>query len=367
MNPAEAVDFYDEAAEAFGSDANPGTTEELFQKGGSWSGINQQLWAKYFRARARLVESIRKPENVKELLAKSAELLTGTESGWHSGEVSRFHVLVKVLAKLVSDPLAFSADEARRQYQFEIRMSHQTEEDRSALTFISEAANGFRGFANDPQSELTRNRLGIALDALAEVPTIGPEVADAVRPEIGKSAHRIMLGPIHTWMHRSLEGIKNEASFRQLLLRLLQAGLPLYVQVRHGPIEYGKDIVALVELENAVVLRHYQVKVGDIDKKKWRESKDEIEEMFLVPMNSLQLPVAPERTEGILVTNGHANPYVEPVIHGWFQEQRERFGRSLEFIHLDGLVDWIVEHRLTNELRAALQEQGADIGDSQKM
>jgi hypothetical protein len=29
-------------------------------------------------------------------------------------------------------------------------------------------------------------------------------------------------------------------------------------------------------------------------------------------------------------------------------------------MHLDGLVDWIVEHRLVNELRVALHEQGID-------
>ena len=60
----------------------------------------------------------------------------------------------------------------------------------------------------------------------------------------------------------------------------LQGELPLYAQVRHGPIEYGKDIVALLAIDGSVVLRHYQVKCGDIDKKKWRVSKDELEEVF---------------------------------------------------------------------------------------
>ena len=170
-----------------------------------------------------------------------------------------------------------------------------------------------------------------------------------------------MLGPIRTWMHQSLESIKDEAILRRILLRLLQSGLPLYAHIRHGPIEYGKDIVALLDVNGVIVLRHYQVKCGDIDKRKWRESKDEIEEMFLVPLNSFQLPAVPQRVEGVLVTNGHANPYVEPVIDGWLQMQREDHGRLVEFMHLDGLVDWIVEHRLVNELKRALQEQGIDV------
>lgn len=362
VEPAEAVAWFDEAADSFATDAAPVTTEESIERGGHWLGINQQLWAKYFRAKARLAESIRTPAKAKELLAKAAESLVGTESGWHSGEVSRFRVLLNVLAKLVSDPHSFSPEDARREYQLEIRISEETEDDRLALTFISEAAGAFRGFESDPASELTRNRLALALDTLAKIPTIGPDVTEAVRPEIGKSSLTAMLGPVRTWMHRSLQGITDEAALRAVLLRLLQAGLPLYAQVRHGPIEFGKDIAALLQIDEAVVLRHYQVKCGDIDKNKWRESKDELEEMFLVPLASFQLPVAPDHIEGVLVTNGHANPYVEPVMNGWFQAQHEEHGRLVEFMHLDALVDWIVEHRLVNELRAALQEQGIDIG-----
>jgi hypothetical protein len=360
IEPGNAVSWFDEAADSFAADALPASDDESIARGGFWSGINQQLWAKYFRARARLIESIRTPAEVKRLLAKAVEALVGTESGWHSGEVSRFRVLINVLEKLVSDPLSFSSEDARREYELEIRMSEETEEDRLALTFISGAANAFRGFVSEPESELTRNRLALALDALAKIPTIGPDVTNVVRPAIGRSALTAMLGPIRTWMHRSLGGITEEARFRRILLRLLQGGLPLYADIRHGPIEYGKDIVALLEVDGTVVLRHYQVKCGDIDKKKWRESKDEIEEMFLVPFNSFQLPVVPQRIEGVLITNGHANPYVEPVIDGWLQSQRLDQGRLVEFMHLDRLVDWIVEYRLVNELKLALKEQGID-------
>jgi hypothetical protein len=145
-----------------------------------------------------------------------------------------------------------------------------------------------------------------------------------------------------------------------LLLRLLQSGLPLYAQVRHGPIEYGKDIAVLLDVDGFTVLRHYQVKCGDINARKWRESKAEMEEMFLVPLNSFQLPLAPQRIEGVLVTNGHANPFVEPVMAAWFSAQHEEHGRPVKFMHLDSLVDWIAEHRLFSELRVALQEQGLD-------
>jgi hypothetical protein len=98
-------------------------------------------------------------------------------------------------------------------------------------------------------------------------------------------------------MHRALENIQDEKKFRQILLRLLQAGLPLYAQLRHGPIEYGKDLAVLVEQDGTAILRLYQVKCGEIDKKKWRESEDELNEMFLVPLEPFQLPVVPARVE----------------------------------------------------------------------
>lgn len=362
--PAEMVSHFDEAADAFGTDVQPLDDEERARRGGSWSSANRDLWAKYFRARARLAESICTPESVRELLGEAARALAGTEAGWHSGEVSKFHVVIKVLSKLLSNPLSLNAEGASHEYRDEIRMSGETEQDRHALMFISEAANGFRGFATDPGSEITHNRLEIALEALAKVPTLGPEITDAVRPEIGKKALDTIYGPVHTWMHRSLEGITNEAQFRQVLLRLLQHGLPAYAQIRHGPLEYGKDISVLLDRDGVPVLRHYQVKCGDIDTPKWRESKDELEVMFQVPLTTFQIPLVPQQIEGVLVTNGHANTYIEPSIAGWLSEQRETHGRSVKIVHLDALVDWITKHHLVNELRVALREQGLDAGET---
>jgi hypothetical protein len=94
---------------------------------------------------------------------------------------------------------------------------------------------------------------------------------------------------------------------------------------------------------------------------KWREARAELEEIFLVPMSEFQLPVSPQRIEGYLVTNGHANPHVEPVMDGWFKEQRRDHGRDITFMHLDALVDWIFKVRLVNELKVALAEEGIKV------
>jgi hypothetical protein len=78
-------------------------------------------------------------------------------------------------------------------------------------------------------------------------------------------------------------------------------------------------------------------------------------------MSSLPLPPdTPDRVEAVLVTNGHANPYVEPLMEGWIKQQADH-GRKIEFMHLDAFVDWIMDHDLVNELRVALREQGIEM------
>lgn len=75
----------------------------------------------------------------------------------------------------------------------------------------------------------------------------------------------------------------------------------------------------------------------------------------------LQAPVSPQRIEGYLVTNGHANPHVEPVMEGWFEEQRRDHRRDITFMHLISWVDWVFKARLVNELRAALAEEDIEV------
>jgi hypothetical protein len=109
------------------------------------------------------------------------------------------------------------------------------------------------------------------------------------------------------------------------------------------------------------VLRLYQVKCGDINRRKWRESYPQLEEMFQVPWMRCNYPHHRRRTEGFLVTNGHAIPNVEPVMNGWFAEQERDHGRSISFMHLDRLVDWIFKSQLVSEFRTALREEGINI------
>jgi hypothetical protein len=355
----EAPERFDEAANAFAEDCLP-SNEDLIQCGGSWSSVNTDLWSKYFRSRSALATAVREPNRVKELVRTAAEAVQGTEYGWHDGKVSRYRILIQTLAQLIGVEPSLSPEQARKQFLQEGRLTGEEVDDTTALQFLTLASQAFEGFKTDPAQELTTGRLPMALDALARIPLIGPDVTNAVEPAIGAKAVDEFHGPVRTWIYRTLESINPESRLQKVILRLLQAYLPLYAQIRCGPIEYGKDVVVLLEEDGRRVLRIYQVKCGDINKRNWNEAKNELEEMFLVPLPNLQISGQVDFREGILVCNGHANPFVEPVMEGWFREQKRAYDRNFHFMHLDEIVRWISDKHLVNEFREALADVGLE-------
>jgi hypothetical protein len=203
--------------------------------------------------------------------------------------------------------------------------------------------------------------LPTVLADLGRIPLIGTDLASAIAPSVGEKTMNRLFGRNNTWMYRTIGSIRDEKKFQRVILRLLQAQLPRYAQIRHGPLEYGKDIVVLTEPDGRYLLQMYQAKVGNITTPVWRSASDELEEMFLVPLSELQLPNAPDELEGVLIFNGHFNQHVEPVALGWRDEQARVHGRKFIFMHIDSIIDWIVRKGLVTELRKALEEQGIDI------
>jgi hypothetical protein len=362
VDEASAVHWFDEAAEQFGRDTAPAGTQEeqstaLALRGGWWSAENEMLWAKYFRARARMAEASKEPTRVRELVATAAASLAGTDSGFVNTTVSRFRILIELLDKLLSEPTSLSKVEALKKYEFEQRAFGRSTFDEQAIAFIERVTAAMDGYAADPNIEATRTNLPFAIEALRRIPFVGGATTDALTPALSESVRAGSLEGVTTWVHRTLESITNEATLRSILLRLIQAAVPLYAQIRHGPIEFGKDLVALVDIEGRTVLRLYQVKCGDLSLPKWRESKDELDELLTVPVSTFQLPKPHDAIEGFLVVNGHVKPNAEPAMEAWFAETRKR-GYSVEFMHLDKLVRWIFTDGLESEFRAVLREVG---------
>jgi hypothetical protein len=354
LNPEQAVERFSEAADEFAQDTHD---EETFKVTGHWSSINVDLWAKYFRARASVAQIVRTPDRAAQLLRDASAVLKGTESGWVNPQVSCFRIVVDALDKIFSGDLDTAAAAQVREAIYPTAIfSGLDENDRLAVEFLDTAAEAFTEIRLAPSTAMVSGRLPASLEVLGRIPLIGSNVASAIRPAVGERAHTQLLGQHRTWIYRTIESIKDEIVLQQLLLRLMQGQLPRYAQIRHGPIEYGKDIVALIQIDERHILEMYQVKAGNITKASWPKARDELEEMFQVDMTTVQLPTEPDDREGILVFNGHLSAYLEPVVDGWLKEQRDDHHRSFRIMHLDEIVTWIVRGGLINELRQALSE-----------
>jgi hypothetical protein len=358
LRPDEAVERFEEAAATFAQDVHD---EEAFKGTGHWSSINVDLWAKYFAARAAIAQIVREPTRAAELIRQAAAALEGTESGWSHPQARCLRILLTALIEILDNDAGEGVALAKDGLLRQGRRSGLSDEDRLALRFFDEAAEAFTLLRDDPASAMTSGRLRDALETLGRIPLIGSEVASAVEPRIGEAAFQHLLGPYRTWIHRTIESIRDERVLQSLLLRLMQAQIPLYAQIRHGPLEYGKDIVVLVEVEDQVRLQMYQVKAGDITMPIWAAVMYQLEQIFLVELEGVQLPVAPDSREGVLIFNGHLKEHVEPVVAGWITQQKNQLNRSFRIMHLDNIVTWIVDGRLINELRHALAELGIPV------
>jgi hypothetical protein len=363
LDPDQAVECFDKAASIFASDTPP-TDEELAERGGSWNSRNIHLWAKFFQARSLVARIGETPDQALELLQEAAQSLRGTESGWVNPQVSYLRIMTTALTQILTGDPHEAVQAARKAINFESRLHGADDQNAPAMEFLDAVIEAFQELRANPGNAVVSGSFPTALQLLGRIPLLNPEMPEALGPHVARKAGEEILGPVRTWVHRTLESITNESQLRQVLLRLHQSRSPVYAQIRHGPIEYGKDLVVLSQEGEEVILRMYQAKVGNITKTSWRLAQAELEEIFQVGLDSLQLPLEPSRREGVLVFNGHVNPYVEPVIQGWLDEQEGDHGRSYRLENLDALVAFITANGLANEFRAACNELGIAIVDA---
>jgi hypothetical protein len=127
----------------------------------------------------------------------------------------------------------------------------------------------------------------------------------------------------------------------------------------YGPFERGHDIVAMLSLDGRYLLRLYQIKTGDISLSTWREARAAMEESMRSIMEDIpKSSGARVQKVGTLILDGHVHEDVQPEVETWLVNERRAYGHEVDVMFLDGLVDWIVAERLTNDLRAALRELG---------
>jgi hypothetical protein len=305
-----------------------------------------------------VAEIVRTPERSAELLAHARDTLVGTESVWVHPQVTCFRLILRVLEQLLGDDPEAAASRAKAPLVQGYLFTSLDENDELILEFLDLIINAFAELRHEPASVVLSTGVRDALATLGRIPLVGSAVASAISPFVAERTYAGLLGRDHSWMYRTIESISDERTLQRLILRLLQGRLPRYAQIRHGPLEYGKDIAVLVEDSNEIVLQMYQAKAGDISVSIWRTARAELEEMFHVDLSDVQLPAHPDRREGIFIFNGHLNMNVEPLVSGWLVEQQNDHHRAYVIMHLDLIVDWIVRKGLVNELRGALEELG---------
>lgn len=356
--PEVAPDMFEEAGNSFLEDTMP-DDGDLSKRGGHWSSTNIELWGKYFLSRSALAKAVHDSSRLNEHIRAAANIAREAQ-GWHDVNVSRYKILIQTLAQLVGEDPGLEPEQAKQQFIREIGFTGGKTEDNITMNFLELASEAFEGFKTNPQLELTSGRLSNALKALERISLIGPNISNAIAPAIGNNMLELASGPVNTWIHRSLENIggrQGEDKLRKIILRLVQSSLPLYAQITHGSLEYGKDISVLLKSNDRLELHMYQVKCGNMTIPDWRTSKDQLEEMFQTSLPNSIIPnnLNPHRI-GILAYNGHPNLHVAPLMDGWLEEQERDHGREYKFMHLDDIVQWIYRDRLVNEFKKALSE-----------
>lgn len=347
IKPKEAHRFFFMAADWFLQD-NPKETDVPFAA--AW--VNYYTWEPHFRSRGYLALATLDEEKFEDSLEKAVKL--AAKSKQNIPEVERFDLLIKTLWDLLQTKQGIASSDLRETFLQATFLDRQIY-DSIILEFIDFAVGGL--------SELRRNRrkglskIGRALHALSRLPILGESAENAIAMAVDHQAIEILDGQTRNWIHTRLASLKTEDLLRKVLFQLFQNQIPKYAQIRHGPIEYGKDLVVVANEGGTTVLRMYQVKCGDITRNTWyNECRPQLEQIFQVPMCQLQIPIAVDRRLGVLIWNGHFSPQIEEIVQAWLFEQQSAFKREYQFMNLDGIVNYIIDNRLVHALRDILDK-----------
>jgi hypothetical protein len=268
-------------------------------------------------------------------------------------ETYRLGIIVQTLCALVGVKDVDTIEKAIKRFQTSQWLFGEYD-DESIASFLTVAATTLEEFSRDPVHAIASGLIASTLEALPRYPLIGSEVVAAVGGAAVEHALSIMRGIDHSWAFRALEAIQDERALQKVFLLTFQSALPLYAQIRHGPLEYGKDVVILTDEDGHRVLRMFQFKCGDIDVRSWREVKPQLEEIFLHPLETVNITERIDERIGILVCNGHAKPDADARMVAWFERERVSHGHRYEFLSLDKMASWIIKQRLYGALRTAL-------------
>lgn len=321
---------------------------------------NVDTWEPHFRCRGYLSLAANADEQFESHLSEAGKFASKFKA-IRKPEVERFDFLVKALLGLIELGEGIDPATARNSFVDSTQLLPETY-DSIILEFIENAVFGLTELQRDRREGLSVMRR--AIFALNRLPFLGSSDGRAFEIALDRHTLSLLDGQTRNWIYRRLESVGDERQLRHVLLRLFQEQIPQYAQIRHGPIEYGKDIAVVTNESDGVTLRWYQVKCGDVTRSKWYgEIRPQLEQMFQVPMPEFQVPTAINKRLGILVWNGHISPHVEDIVSAWQLEQRQAFGREYVFMNVDSIVNYVIDTRLVGALRSALNEVSPKVKD----
>ncbi len=314
---------------------------------------HKMSWAPHFHMRGLIALAIHEPSKF-EIYFNEAAKIASTPKPISVPSIERYDYLIKTLAGIMEEFDIRSNSDACERFRYKFMLKKEIY-DPIILEFIDNSINGLNELQDNRKTGLSK--IGKALYSLDRLPLLGDTDREAFGSFLDKKTISILDGETNNWIYEKISSIKNEDIFRKILLRLFQNQIPQYAQIRHGPIEFGKDLAVFIEENSLNILRMYQVKCGDINKQDWKYNcRPQLEEMFQIPMSDFQHPTPIHNSVGILIWNGHFNPYIEDIAKNWKKEQLDVLNRKYEFMNLDSIVNYIIDMRLVNSLRASLAE-----------
>ncbi|HEX2837102.1 MAG TPA: hypothetical protein VHN77_03135 [Phycisphaerales bacterium] len=270
-----------------------------------------------------------------KLIQQAANCFNGVEMGWLASSQRRYRALVvgiAATARFDESALSSALDDLKSTIQLG---GHDAGDDKMqeylelALTLCKQK--------DVAKVQRLVNRIAGLLDAL---PIWHERGSTAVANQLGATLMRHAPAQ-REWLYSKLSVLREEKVLHRLILEVYQSLGAEYAQVLHGAFENGKDVVVRCVAGGVHELRMFQVKCGNIGAAEWPGVKDQLERMFEAP----RTPHASEHSGpvvGVLVLSGHVKPSIFEAVEGWRASRRANLGWRCEVMHMNELVNWIL-------------------------
>lgn len=342
-------DAFFKASEHFLSDI-----DDNVKPGQVWSAVNKNCWGPYFHSRGHMNELMESPSRSVDIIHKANPVRE--RFILHIPEVSRYFNILDAAQGLINgdkEAITTSLNTCTKELR-------RTPEDKGFILthdFLEELQNiSQRTHGDHWISHLTQ-----LVTILDRIPGLTNNEKANVISSLNVAVPNPLIGFEMGWEYGALESITDERILHRVMLAVFrgEAKAPYFSQIRHGPLEYGKDIVICRDVDGRKVNYFYSFKVGQVKITAWRKDiEPQLRDVFQVKFDSPEYKDNIDNTVGVLLWNDHLSPQVEPVISRWIKEQKDVFGNNYELMNIDDIVNHIRNNNLSGLLRNALRTEG---------